>query len=77
MLFPDFFIFVYMQIAGDPMPPRIQGGSKLASGIVNHMLHPADPADLSMEYEQNGRAWLRMPNYPTCFPNVKSYVTDM
>jgi len=28
MLFPDFFIFVYLQIAGDPMPPIIQGRFK-------------------------------------------------
>ena len=59
------------------MPPKIQGQFKARFRIVNHMLHPADPADLSMEYEQNGRARLRMPNYPTCFPNVKNYVTDM
>jgi hypothetical protein len=72
MLFPVFFTIVYPQIAGDSMADL-----NLVSGIVNQMLHPADPADLSMEYKQNGRAWLRMPNYLTCFPIVKNIVTNM
>jgi hypothetical protein len=77
MLFPDFSYSFICKLQEIQCRHKSRGGSKLASGIVNHMLHPADPADLSMEYEKDGRAWLRMPNYPTFFPNVKNYVTDM
>jgi hypothetical protein len=43
----------------------------------NHVPHPADPADLSMEHKRNGSAWFRMPNYPTRLPIVKNNVTNM